>query len=98
MCGWTLARDVFAVEFSLVVAAPPQQSVHQQILLSAASSVAPVTLSWDFGDGSPSLTTAGDAAWSAIHKYGLPGRYTVGVRAWAGHKEVGGFGFLLKGV
>ncbi|RVE75816.1 hypothetical protein OJAV_G00002450 [Oryzias javanicus] len=75
MCGWTLARDVFAVEFSLLVAAPPQQNIHQQILLSAVSSVAPVTLDWDFGDGSSPLTNAGDAA---VHKYGLPGRYTVG--------------------
>ncbi|NP_001129985.1 polycystin-1 precursor [Oryzias latipes] len=86
MCGWTLARDVFAVEFSLLVTAPPQQSVHQQIQLSAASSVTPITLSWDFGDGSLPLTTAGDGAGSAVHKYGLPGRYIVEVRASAVQK------------
>lgn len=84
---------MFAVEFSLLVTAPPQQSVHQQIQLSAASSVTPITLSWDFGDGSLPLTTAGDGAGSAVHKYGLPGRYIVEVRASAVQKMVGASGF-----
>ncbi|XP_061576649.1 polycystin-1 [Cololabis saira] len=86
-CGWTLARDVFAVEFSVSLRSLPLQSVHDHILFTAASSVMPVTLSWDFGDLSTRVNTTGTEVTTATHKYGLPGRYTVSLKAWAGHKE-----------
>ncbi|KAM4584954.1 polycystin-1 [Odontesthes bonariensis] len=87
-CGWTLARDVFAVEFSVSVRPLPLQSVHDRILFSAASNVTPVTLSWDFGDLSARVNTTGTEITTTSHKYGLPGRYSVSLMAWAGHKEV----------
>ncbi|KAJ0050432.1 hypothetical protein NL108_003655, partial [Boleophthalmus pectinirostris] len=87
-CGWTLADDVFAVDFSVSVKSLPPQSVHNQIGLSAASSVSPVTLSWDFGDLSPRVNTSETEATKAMHKYGLPGQYKIGVTAWIDHKEV----------
>ncbi|XP_056135511.1 LOW QUALITY PROTEIN: polycystin-1 [Lampris incognitus] len=85
-CGWTLAHDVFAVDFSVMLKPLPLQSVHQPVLISASSSVTPVRLSWDFGDLSPRVNTTEVTA--ATHKYGYPGRFTISVIAWAGHKEV----------
>lgn len=87
-CGWTLARDVFAVEFSASIRPLPLQSVHDQIFFSAAASVTPVTLSWDFGDLSSRVNATGAGTATAAHKYGLPGRYAVSLMAWVGHKEV----------
>ncbi|XP_034544722.1 polycystin-1 [Notolabrus celidotus] len=87
-CGWTLADDVFAVDFSVSLKALLLQSVHDCISFSAVPSVTPVTLSWDFGDLSSRVNTTGAGVTSATHKYGLPGRYAVGLTAWAGHKEV----------
>ncbi|XP_013886197.1 polycystin-1, partial [Austrofundulus limnaeus] len=87
-CGWTLAQDVFAVEFSISVKPLPLQSVHDQILFSAAASVTPVTLSWDFGDLSSRVNATATGTATAAHKYGLPGHYAVSLMAWAGHKEV----------
>ncbi|XP_029014936.1 polycystin-1 isoform X2 [Betta splendens] len=84
-CGWTLAHDVFAVDFSVSLKPLRVQSVHDLVSFAAASSVAPVTLSWDFGDLSSRANTT---ATGTTHKYGLPGRYAVGLKAWAGHKEV----------
>uniref|UniRef100_A0A3Q2YRT4 Polycystin 1, transient receptor potential channel interacting n=1 Tax=Hippocampus comes TaxID=109280 RepID=A0A3Q2YRT4_HIPCM len=76
-CGWTLAHDVFAVDFSIRLEALPLQSVHDSIGFSAASSVTPVTLSWDFGDLSPRVNTSATEVTMATHKYGLPGKYVV---------------------
>lgn len=87
-CGWTLADDVFAVDFSVSVKPVPPQSVHAQIRFSAVSSASPVALSWDFGDLSPRVNTSETEATKATHKYGVPGQYKVGVTAWIGHKEV----------
>uniref|UniRef100_A0A3Q3GM75 Polycystin 1, transient receptor potential channel interacting n=1 Tax=Kryptolebias marmoratus TaxID=37003 RepID=A0A3Q3GM75_KRYMA len=81
-CGWTLARDVFAVEFAVSVRPLPLQSVHDWIVFSAASSVTPVTLSWDFGDLSSRVNATGVGTPTAAHKYGLPGRYAVSLMAW----------------
>lgn len=87
-CGWTLADDVFTVDFSVSLKPLPPQSVHDHVALSAASSVHPVTLSWDFGDLSSRVNTTGTDVTAATHKYGLPGQYAVSVMAWAGNKEV----------
>ncbi|XP_077428176.1 polycystin-1 [Vanacampus margaritifer] len=87
-CGWTLAQDVFAIDFSIALNVLPVQSVHNNINLSASSSVMPVTLSWDFGDLSPRVNTSATEVTMATHKYGLPGKYLVSLTAWAGHKEV----------
>lgn len=87
-CGWTLAHDVFAVEFSVSLKPLPLQSVHDCVTFSAASSVTPVMLSWDFGDLSPRVNGTGRGITTSTHKYGLPGRYAVSLMAWAGHKEV----------
>ncbi|XP_057698880.1 polycystin-1 isoform X1 [Corythoichthys intestinalis] len=87
-CGWTLAHDVFAVDFSILLKALPLQSVHDRINFSAVSSVMPVALSWEFGDLSPRVNTTVTKVTSATHKYGLPGQYVVSLIAWAGHKEV----------
>lgn len=87
-CGWTLAQDVFAVDFTVSLKALPLQSVHDRVTFSAVSSVTPVTLSWDFGDLSSRVNTTGTGVTTVTHKYGLPGRYVVSVIAWAGHKEV----------
>uniref|UniRef100_A0A3Q3J8M2 Polycystic kidney disease 1a n=1 Tax=Monopterus albus TaxID=43700 RepID=A0A3Q3J8M2_MONAL len=87
-CGWTLAHDVFAVDFSISLKPLPLQSVHDHISFSAASSVAPVMLSWDFGDLSSRVNATGTRVTTATHKYGLPGHYTVSLMAWAGHKEI----------
>ncbi|XP_072318379.1 polycystin-1 [Eucyclogobius newberryi] len=86
-CGWTRADDVFAVDFTVSVKPLRPQSVHDQIGFSAASSVSPVTLSWNFGDQSPRVNSSETEATKAVHKYGLPGQYKVGVTAWIGHKE-----------
>ncbi|XP_053712172.1 polycystin-1-like [Synchiropus splendidus] len=86
-CGWTLALDVFAVEFSVSLKPLPLQSVHHPISFYAASSVSSATLSWDFGDLSPRVNTTGLELTSVTHKYGLPGQYVVTVMAWAGNKE-----------
>lgn len=87
-CGWTLAQDVFVVDFSVSLKPLPLQSVHDSISFSASSSVTPVTLSWDFGDVSSRVNTTGRGLTTAPHKYGLPGHYAVSLLAWAGNKEV----------
>ncbi|KAF7656432.1 hypothetical protein LDENG_00041290, partial [Lucifuga dentata] len=87
-CGWTVALDVFAVDFSVSLKPLPLLSVHNHISFFAASSVTPVTLSWDFGDSSPRVNSTGTEVTIATHKYGLPGHYVVSLMAWAGHKEV----------
>lgn len=87
-CGWTLAHDVFAVDFSVSLKPLRLQSVHDLISLSAASSVTPVMLSWDFGDFSSRVNTTGTGMTTATHKYSHPGRYALSLMAWAGHKEV----------
>lgn len=87
-CGWTLAHYVFAVDFSVSLKPLPLQSVHDRISFSAASSVTPVTLSWDFGDLSSRVNTTGTGVTAVTHKYGLPGHYAVSLMAWAGHREV----------
>ena len=79
---------MFVVDFSISLKPLPMLSVHDRISLAATSSVAPVTLSWDFGDLSSRVNTTGAEVTTATHKYGLPGHYTVSVMAWAGHKEV----------
>ncbi|XP_047434663.1 polycystin-1 [Mugil cephalus] len=86
-CGWTLAHDVFAVEFSVSLKLLPLQSVHDYVTFSAVSSVSPVMLSWDFGDLSPRVNGTGRGITTSAHKYGLPGRYALSLMAWAGHKE-----------
>ncbi|TKS69062.1 Polycystin-1 [Collichthys lucidus] len=91
-CGWTLAHHVFVVDFSVSLKALPVQSVHDHITFFAASSVTPVTLSWDFGDLSTRVNTTGTGVTTASHKYGLPGRYAVSLMAWAGHKEASAHG------
>lgn len=88
-CGWTLAQDVFAVDFFVKLKPLPLQSVHSNVAFSAVSSVTPVTLSWDFGDLSARVnTTGGEVTHAASHKYGLPGRFTVGLMAWTGNSKV----------
>ncbi|KAK2919268.1 polycystin-1 isoform X1 [Channa argus] len=87
-CGWTLAQDVFAVDFSVSLKPLALQSVHDHITFSATSSVTGVMLSWDFGDLSPRVNMTGTGDITATHKYGLPGRYALSLIAWAGHKEV----------
>lgn len=88
-CGWTLAQDVFAVDFFVRLKPLPLQSVHSSVAFSAVSSVTPVTLSWDFGDFSARVNATGsDVTHAASHKYGLPGRYTVGLMAWVGNSKV----------
>lgn len=88
VCGWTLAHDVFAVDFSVSLKPLPLQSVHNSITFSAASSVTPVTLSWDFGDLSSRVNTTGTGVTTATHKYGLPGHYVVSLMASAGNNKV----------
>ncbi|XP_023267629.1 polycystin-1 [Seriola lalandi dorsalis] len=94
-CGWTLAHDVFAVDFSISLKRLPVFSVHDHISLAATSSVSPVTLSWDFGDLSSRVNTTGTGVTTAAHKYGLPGHYPVSVMAWAGHKETSARGEVI---
>lgn len=94
-CCWTLAHDVFEVDFSIYLRPLPLQNVHSSISFSAASSVAPVTMSWDFGDLSPRVNTSGSAVASTTHKYSLPGRYVVTVMGWAGNSKVSGGGGLI---
>lgn len=89
-CCWTLAYDVFEVDFSIVLEPLPPQSVHSSVGFSAASSVAPVTMSWDFGDLSSRVNTSGSGVAATAHKYGLPGRYAVTVTGWSGNTKVGG--------
>lgn len=79
---------MFAVDFAVSLKPLALQSVHDSVSFSAASSVTPVTLSWDFGDLSSRVNTTESGCTTATHKYGLPGHYAVGLMAWAGHKEV----------
>ncbi|KAF7689316.1 hypothetical protein HF521_012669 [Silurus meridionalis] len=85
-CGLTVAQDVFQVNYSVRVSAV-RSSVYSQTALSVSSSVLPVSLCWDFGDGSPLLNTSRT---TAQHKYGLPGRYRVKAVATAAHRETSG--------
>uniref|UniRef100_A0A3Q1JAV5 Uncharacterized protein n=1 Tax=Anabas testudineus TaxID=64144 RepID=A0A3Q1JAV5_ANATE len=94
-CGWTLAHDVFAVDFSVSLKPLRLQSVHELVSFSAASSVSPVMLSWDFGDLSSRVNTTGTGLTTATHKYGLPGHYAVSLKAWAGHKEASARGEVI---
>ncbi|KTF94244.1 hypothetical protein cypCar_00020469 [Cyprinus carpio] len=72
-CRWTVAQDVFQVNFSASL--PSRRvSVHSEAVLSVASSVFPASFSWDFGDLSPRVNTS-TANTTARHKYGVPGRY-----------------------
>ncbi|XP_061844132.2 polycystin-1 [Nerophis lumbriciformis] len=87
-CGWTLAHDVFAVDFNVLLKPLPLQSVHDSISFSVSSSVTPIMLSWEFGDLSPRVNTSTTDLSKATHKYGLPGQYALSLIAWAGHKEV----------
>ncbi|KAK6300832.1 hypothetical protein J4Q44_G00289300 [Coregonus suidteri] len=87
-CGWTLAHDVFAVDFAASLPPLPPVSVHSSAHLSILSSVTPVTLSWDFGDLSPRVNATETVDMTMRHKYAVPGRYPVSVTAWAGPKEV----------
>uniref|UniRef100_A0A3Q2C8H1 Polycystin 1, transient receptor potential channel interacting n=1 Tax=Cyprinodon variegatus TaxID=28743 RepID=A0A3Q2C8H1_CYPVA len=87
-CGWTLARDVFAVEFSVSVRPLPLQSVHNLIVFSATSSVTPVTLFWDFGDQTPQVNTTGMGVTTAAHKFAIPGRYKVSLKAVVARTDV----------
>ncbi|CAB1344342.1 unnamed protein product [Coregonus sp. 'balchen'] len=86
-CGWTLAHDVFAVDFAASLPPLPPVSVHSSAHLSILSSVTPVTLSWDFGDLSPRVNATETVDMTMRHKYAVPGRYPVSVTAWAGPKE-----------
>lgn len=79
---------MFAVDFSVSLKPLPLQSVHNSISFNAASSVTPVTLSWDFGDLSSRVNTTGTGVTATTHKYGLPGRYAVSLMAWAGNNKV----------
>ncbi|XP_031666863.1 polycystin-1 [Oncorhynchus kisutch] len=87
-CGWTLAHDVFVVDFAASLPPFPPVSVHSSAHLSILSSVTPVTLSWDFGDLSPRVNATETVDMKTRHKYAVPGRYPVSVTAWAGPKEV----------
>ncbi|XP_051558182.1 polycystin-1-like [Myxocyprinus asiaticus] len=85
-CRWTVAHDVFQVNFSAYL--PSRRvSVHSEALLSVASSVYPVSLSWDFGDLSPRVNTSTPNT-TARHKYGHPGKYQAQVSLSAGHQEI----------
>lgn len=81
---------MFEVDFSILLRALPLQSVHSSVTFSAASSVAPVTISWDFGDLSSRVNTSGSGVANTTHKYGLPGRYVVTLMGWAGNTKVSG--------
>uniref|UniRef100_W5KUR6 Polycystic kidney disease 1a n=1 Tax=Astyanax mexicanus TaxID=7994 RepID=W5KUR6_ASTMX len=85
-CGLTLARDAFQVDFSVNVS-DVRCSVHTEAVLTASSSVLPVSLSWDFGDLSPRVNTSSPST-RGQHKYGVPGRYRVQLSASAADKEV----------
>uniref|UniRef100_A0A8C1N6D3 Polycystic kidney disease 1a n=1 Tax=Cyprinus carpio TaxID=7962 RepID=A0A8C1N6D3_CYPCA len=85
-CRWTVAQDVFQVNFSASL--PSRRvSVHSEAVLSVASSVFPASFSWDFGDLSPRVNTS-TANTTARHKYGVPGRYQAQVSLSAGHQEI----------
>ncbi|XP_021333081.1 polycystin-1 isoform X1 [Danio rerio] len=85
-CRWTVARDVFQVNFSASL--PSRRvSVHSEAVLSVASSVSPASFSWDFGDLSPRVNTSTPNT-TARHKYGVPGRYQAHVSLSAGHQEI----------
>lgn len=82
---------MFEVSFAISLRPLPPQSVHDSVAFSAASSVAPATMSWDFGDLSPRVNTSGSGVATAAHKYGAPGRYVVSVMGWAGNSKVSVF-------
>uniref|UniRef100_A0A673FQC8 Polycystin-1-like n=1 Tax=Sinocyclocheilus rhinocerous TaxID=307959 RepID=A0A673FQC8_9TELE len=85
-CLWTVAQDVFQVNFSASL--PSRRvSVHSEAVLSVASSVFPASFSWDFGDLSPRVNTSTPNT-TARHKYGVPGRYQAQVSLSAGHQEI----------
>uniref|UniRef100_A0A8C2KP09 Polycystic kidney disease 1a n=1 Tax=Cyprinus carpio TaxID=7962 RepID=A0A8C2KP09_CYPCA len=85
-CRWTVAQDVFQVNFSASL--PSRRvSVHSEAVLSVASSVFPASFSWDFGDLSPRVNTSTPNT-TARHKYGVPGRYQAQVSLSAGHQEI----------
>uniref|UniRef100_A0A671PNE3 Polycystic kidney disease 1a n=1 Tax=Sinocyclocheilus anshuiensis TaxID=1608454 RepID=A0A671PNE3_9TELE len=85
-CRWTVAQDVFQVNFSASL--PSRRvSVHSEAVLSVASSVFPASFSWDFGDLSPRVNTSTPNT-MARHKYGVPGRYQAQVSLSAGHQEI----------
>ncbi|MBN3322381.1 PKD1 protein, partial [Atractosteus spatula] len=83
-CGWTLAKEVFLVDFAASFRQLQAFSVHKEATLSVSISVSVSTLSWDFGDLTPLLNTT--TTW-ASHKYALPGRYRVKVTLWSGNKD-----------
>ncbi|KAL1281735.1 hypothetical protein QQF64_000538, partial [Cirrhinus molitorella] len=85
-CRWTVAQDVFQVNFSASL--PSRRvSVHSEAVLSVASSVFPASFSWDFGDLSPRVNSSTPNT-TARHKYGVPGRYQAQVSLSAGHQEI----------
>uniref|UniRef100_A0A671KDU4 Polycystin-1-like n=1 Tax=Sinocyclocheilus anshuiensis TaxID=1608454 RepID=A0A671KDU4_9TELE len=85
-CLWTVAQDVFQVNFSASL--PSRRvSVHSEAVLSVASSVFPASFSWDFGDLSPRVNTSTPNT-TVRHKYGVPGRYQPQVSLSAGHQEI----------
>ncbi|XP_065151189.2 polycystin-1 isoform X1 [Paramisgurnus dabryanus] len=85
-CGWTVAHDVFQVNFSALL--PSRRvSIHSEAVLSVTSSVHPVSISWDFGDFSPRVNSSTPNT-TMRHKYGLPGRYLAQVSLAAGHQEI----------
>ncbi|KAK9981572.1 hypothetical protein ABG768_001099 [Culter alburnus] len=85
-CHWTVAQDVFQVNFSASL--PSRRvSVHSEAVLSVVSSVFPASFSWDFGDLSPRVNSSTPNT-TARHKYGLPGSYQAQVSVSAGHQEI----------
>ncbi|MBN3308044.1 PKD1 protein, partial [Amia calva] len=85
VCGWTVANEVFLVDFSASFSPLRTFSVHEEATLTISISVIVSTLSWDFGDLTPWLNTTVP---SASHKYALPGKYRIKVTLWAGNKDI----------
>ncbi|XP_048871457.1 polycystin-1 isoform X2 [Brienomyrus brachyistius] len=83
-CGWTVALDVFPVNFSASLCQPPRFSVHSEASLSVISTVHLGALSWDFGDQTPWINNTEP---SAKHKYALPGSYIARAMLRSGNKE-----------
>uniref|UniRef100_A0A8C9SAB2 Polycystic kidney disease 1a n=1 Tax=Scleropages formosus TaxID=113540 RepID=A0A8C9SAB2_SCLFO len=84
-CGWTVALDVFPIDFSAFFRETRRVSVHTEATLAVSSSVPPDTVSWNFSDSTPLFN---NTKLFCQHKYALPGKYVPHVTLLSNNKQL----------
>ncbi|KAM5135124.1 polycystin-1-like [Mantella aurantiaca] len=80
MCNKSIIPDLHAVQVTLLLSAPSYYNVLQPAEFHVVSSIPVDRFVWEFQDGSKSVITANGVV---SHRYSLPGKYKVKVRAEA---------------